>query len=60
MRIPEIILHFTCIIGGVWGTIAGMLLFAHKIRKSAFHVNVIVSLILHHVFIQKKILKWIG
>lgn len=35
-RIPEIILHFLSLIGGMVGAFSGMILFRHKTRKLQF------------------------
>ena len=46
-RIPEIYLLSLCIIGGVFGGCAGMILFHHKISKPKFRYSVPFILILY-------------
>lgn len=45
-RIPESVLLLISIIGGSIGSIAGMLLFRHKIRRAKFRIGLPVILIL--------------
>ncbi len=44
-RIPESVLLLISIIGGSIGSIAGMLLFRHKIRRAKFRIGLPVILI---------------
>ncbi len=46
-RIPEKWLFFLAFIGGAFGSLAGMLLFRHKIRKTRFWLFVTLFLVMH-------------
>ncbi len=48
-RIPESVLLILSLIGGAFGTLTGMFLFHHKIRKPLFRVGIPALLLLHVV-----------
>lgn len=46
-RMSELTIFFLSLIGGVWGTIAGMFLFNHKTRKTDFQAIIILIMLLN-------------
>lgn len=52
-RISENTLLFLSIIGGVFGTIIGMIIFKHKIRKPKFLIIIPIILIIYLYLIIK-------
>lgn len=46
-RTPEAVLFLQALAGGVLGSLAGMLVFRHKIRKSAFRIGMPLILLLY-------------
>jgi len=46
-RISELTIFFLSLIGGVWGTIAGMFLFRHKTAKPDFQAVIILIMLLN-------------
>lgn len=46
-RVPEVILHFMSLIGGVTGGWVGMIIFRHKKNKTTFFVWLLVATTLH-------------
>jgi len=52
-RISELTIFFLSLIGGVWGTIAGMFLFRHKTRKADFQAVVFLIMLLNLAFLYR-------
>jgi len=45
-RISELTIFFLSLIGGVWGTIAGMFIFHHKTAKPGFQAVIFLIMLL--------------
>ena len=56
-RIKENTLHLLSLIGGVYGSIAAMLLFRHKTKKSKFCIITAIALIIN-IFIAYEIIRY--
>jgi len=46
-RISELTVFFLSLIGGVWGTVAGMFFFRHKTRRPSFQMVIFLIMLLN-------------
>lgn len=58
-RISEEILIGFAILGGALGTLTGMIVFRHKIRKPLFYLGVPLLYLLHRAVVMPLITRWL-